>query len=164
MDATQIPLGQLCSVQDTCFDFTTERKLLENVLAADGAGRVGLDHCFVVDGSVEPRDDGSGWDLVYDSVAQLQGTENFLRHAANFSDPVSGRLLVVHTTQPGVQVYSGNWLSQSEKDHPHTQHNALCLETQNFPDAINQPAFPSSLLMAEGPPYHHTTVFSFRIQ
>ncbi|RYH31673.1 hypothetical protein EON65_02175 [archaeon] len=166
VDSTQIPTGQLEPVVNTPFDFTRERKLIESIMAIDGGGRAGLDHCFVVDGAVQQVEmtEGTRLDYDYDPLQQLQGTKNFLRHVATLTDPVSGRQLIVHATQPGVQVYTGNWLSQSSSDHPYTQHNAICLETQHFPDAVNQPHFPPVLLTKSDSPYYHTSVFSFRIR
>lgn len=79
---------------------------------------------------------------------------------AVLSDPASGRTMTVSTDQPGVQAYTGNWLSKSPADAPHTQHMAMCLETQNYPDAINQPSFPASVLQP-GETYKATTVHAF---
>lgn len=80
---------------------------------------------------------------------------------AELSDAVSGRSMSVLTTAPGVQLYCGNYLSGAAADAPHDQHRALCLETQNYPDAINQPHFPSALLLP-GEEYVHKTVHQFR--
>jgi aldose 1-epimerase len=69
----------------------------------------------------------------------------------------------VLTDQPGIQFYGGNFLQSgiSGKGRvPHVRRNGLCLETQNFPDAPNQPSFPSAVLRP-GETYHHKTVFRF---
>lgn len=75
--------------------------------------------------------------------------------ACRLRDPISGRTMHVSTTQPGVQLYTGNFLGAK-------QHMALCLETQNCPDAVNQPAFPSSIV---GPDkeYRHVTTHAFTV-
>ncbi|MFK7885420.1 MAG: aldose epimerase family protein [Gammaproteobacteria bacterium] len=71
--------------------------------------------------------------------------------------PASGIGLSVYTTQPGLQFYSGHYL-----DDPFRPRQGLCLETQGFPDAPNQPAFPSALLLP-GHTYEHTTVYEFSV-
>lgn len=71
------------------------------------------------------------------------------------TDPVSGRSLEVETTEPGMQVYMGNWIDGS---HPHLQHNAVALECQHFPDSPNHPDFPSTVLNPEDV-YTQTTIF-----
>ena len=65
-------------------------------------------------------------------------------------DPKSGRIMSVRTTEPGVQLYTGN----------HLKHAGLCLETQHFPDSPNKPTFPSSVLRA-GELFKSSTVFAF---
>ena len=76
---------------------------------------------------------------------------------AELHDPVSGRTMTVSTTAPGVQLYCGNWL---DKAAPHDQHRALCLETQAYPDSINQPHFPTAKV-APGETYVHKTIHKF---
>jgi aldose 1-epimerase len=69
--------------------------------------------------------------------------------AARAFEPQSGRVLEVHTTEPGVQFYTGNFLDGSitgKNGHVYHQHTGFCLETQHFPDSINQPNFPSVIL------------------
>ena len=82
--------------------------------------------------------------------------------AAKLTDFKSGRQIIVHTTQPGVQIYTSNFLSEDEANYPFIQHNAICLETQNFPDAVNQSHFPNAILKV-GEVYDHDTVIQFRI-
>lgn len=149
-DEHQIPVGEERPVEGTLFDFgpgaegadTHGVLLADRVPLIDGAGQPGLDHCFCAD-----RAAVSAGDLVV---------------MATLSDPESGRRMQVSGTQPGVQVYSSNWLSQDEAAHPFTQHNALCLETQHYPDSINQPQFPSCVLRpGEAQAYKHTATFLF---
>lgn len=204
VDETQIPTGQLVSVKLpsstdesrglALFDFTSE-KLLQSIRLVDGCGASGLDHCFVVDGAL--HEDGSyNYDSslqqsAYESISSLNrlmmidgpllshiDSSGYLRHVSTLTDPASGRRLDVHATQPGVQVYTANWLSSSissniissnigdgDSPSPHTQHNAICLETQHFPDAVNQSrsnkSFPSVVVRPGEAPYFHQAVFTF---
>jgi len=149
---SQIPTGELAPVDGTPFDFTNRKSVLgkklgEAIPLIDGGGRPGVDHCFVVDGAVEEY-----------SATSLHASP--LRLVGSLTDEASGRQLTVRSTCPGVQVYTANWLSTEPADQPYTQYNGVCLETQHFPDAINQPAFPSCLLQP-GKEYHQKTVFSF---
>jgi aldose 1-epimerase len=158
VDATQIPCGVEQEVVGTLFDFRAGAPgadedggvlLGERIPLIDGCGQPGLDHCFCVDR------DGEG---VTDAGAgESEGDEARLWHMATLSEPESGRRLTLYGTQPGVQVYSANWLSDAA---PFTQHNALCLETQHYPDAVNQPAFPSCVLRP-GQTYRHGALFCF---
>jgi aldose 1-epimerase len=102
----------------------------------------------------KPEKLGSRWDQlkpragVYDHNFVInKGGDNLLALAARVRDPESGRLMKVFTTQPGVQLYTGG---------PH----AICLETQHYPDSINHPAFPSTVLRP-GETFKSTTIFSF---
>lgn len=146
-----LPTGEIRSVVDTLFDFlssTSNGKRLGDVVPLiDGGGQPGLDHCFTVDGYTE-----------------TQRADGILRHVATATDEESGRQLICRATLPGVQVYTGNWLSPDTQEvsvHPHVQHNAICLETQHYPDSPNQPLFPSTILRP-GQQYKHKAVFAFR--
>ncbi len=90
---------------------------------------------------------GSGYDHNY--VLNKVGQE--LSFAARLADPVSGRVLEVYTTEPGLQLYSGNHLTGKDSDigkggKPYTARGAVCLETQHFPDSPNHPHFPTTVL------------------
>ena len=74
-------------------------------------------------------------------------------------DKESGRQLEVLTTEPGLQVYMGNWI---EGEFPHKVHNAVALECQHYPDSPNQPAFPTTVL-SPGDVYRQTTVFKMSL-
>ena len=82
--------------------------------------------------------------------------------AATLRDPKSGRTLSVFTTAPGVQFYSGNFLDGVEGKNKavYPKHQGLCLETQGFPDAVNQPAFPSVVIQPDTT-YEHQIVYRF---
>jgi aldose 1-epimerase len=86
--------------------------------------------------------------------------------AATCYEPKSGRVMEVHTTQPGVQLYTANWLDGSDKGKggkAYLMRSALCLETQNFPDSPNKPGFPSTLLIPEEI-YKHSCVYKFYVK
>jgi aldose 1-epimerase len=169
---TQIPTGELAAVQQSPFDFTAAggRALGEAIPLIDGGGRPGVDHCFVVnttDGDPPALFNGTAavssasLGLGLDWAPEGFSPAPIVRLAGTLMDDVSGRLLVIRTSQPGVQVYTANWLSTEAHDAPHTQYNAVCLETQHFPDSPNQPHFPSTALRP-GAEYRHRAVFSFK--
>ena len=125
-----IPTGEILAVDGSRMDFRTRRAIAEG----------GYDHNFVLD----------DWEHGFRSVAQLR-------------DPNSGRVMEVFTTQPGIQFYSGNFLDGSlvgKGGVPYQKYEGLCLETQHYPDAPNQPNFPSTVLRV-GETYHETTSYKF---
>lgn len=153
-----IPMGEIAPVAGTAFDFTAEKLLSEGVLNIEGGGMQGIDHCFVVAGALD-----SAGAYVYDAAAQRVNKSAYLRHIATFTDPASGRRMTVHGTQPGVQVYTANFLSRDPGSFPFIQHNGMCLETNHFPDSPNNANFPSTLLRPTDEPYFHQTVHSFSV-
>lgn len=136
VDERFIPVpGPPAPVAGTPFDLTAARRIGEG-LAEDHpqlktAG--GYDHCWVID-----------------------TPPGALRPAARVTDPASGRAMEVLTTEPGVQFYSGNMLS----DTVFGPRSGLCLETQHFPDSPNRPDFPSTVLRP-GQEYTSSTVYRF---
>jgi len=145
VDAGLIPTGELKSVEGTPFDFRTPTAIGARVNATDEqlkrAG--GYDHNFVIDGA--------------------PGT---LRLAARVTEPTSGRVLEVSTTEPGVQFYIGNFLDgtvQGKGGVAYAKRTGFCLETQHFPDSPNHPAFPTTTVKP-GAGYKSTTVFKFSVQ
>lgn len=141
VDATLIPTGKIESVKGTPFDFTKP--------TAIGA-RINDKH--------EQMVFGGGYD--HNFVINRAGPGLVL--AARAYDPTSGRVLVVDTTEPGVQFYTGNFLDGSTGKHGHSysKRSAFCLETQHYPDSPNQPGFPSTILKP-GQTYQSTTVWRF---
>ena len=139
---TLIPTGELRKVEGTPFDFRKATAIGARIDADDEQikfGR-GYDHDFV-----------------------LNRAGHSLTLAARVTDPGSGRVLEVLTTQPGIQFYTGNFLDgkvrgKGGKAYPHR--SAFCLETQHFPDSPNQPKFPTTELKP-GEAYHQTTVYKF---
>ena len=134
-DADALPTGAIAPVHGTPFDFTTLRRIGERI---DEAG--GYDHCLVVDGA--------------------PGT---LRTFARLRCPATGREMEMATTQPGVQLYSAEFLTRIAGAGGRTfdRRGGLCLETQHFPDSVHHAHFPSTVLLP-GATYRHRTVHRFR--
>jgi aldose 1-epimerase len=141
-DELLIPTGEIAPVEGTPFDFTRPRRIGDQIAEVEKPAG-GYDHNFVLD-------DGEG-----------EG----LKLAARLREPRSGRTLEVHTTEPGLQLYSGNFLS-SERGKGgvrYQHHGLLCLEAQHFPDALHHPNFPS-IVRLPGEIYRQTTVYRFGIE
>jgi aldose 1-epimerase len=142
-DATQIPTGEVRPVRGTPFDFTVPCAVGERIRRDDEQLRParGYDHNWV-----------------------LRRTEHGgVQPAARAFDPKTGRILEVLTDRPGVQFYTGNSLTGAlagPSGRTYRQSDGLCFETQAFPDAPNQPAFPSAVLRP-GEHFRSTTVFRF---
>jgi aldose 1-epimerase len=99
----------------------------------------------------------------YDNNFVLDTNGSGLAHAACVDDPFSGRTMDVLTDQPGMQLYSSNGFDGTEPGKggvPLPIHGAICLETQQFPNAINEPGFPSPVLRP-GTPLRTTTIYRF---
>jgi aldose 1-epimerase len=161
VDAGLIPLGQLAPVAGTPFDFRTPHAIGERIDADDEQLRRGhgYDHNFVLDQTF------AGTDLRPDASSSTDQTKAVSQHpphlAATVFEPQAGRTLEVLTTEPGVQFYSGNFLDGSltgKSGQRYPRRSGFCLETQHFPDAPNQPAFPSTVLRP-GETYRSTTVY-----
>ena len=142
VDAGLIPTGEIRAVQDTPLDFRKP--------AAIGAR---------IDEDDEQLHFGRG----YDPNFVLNKREGSLALAARVVEPITGRVMEVYTTEPGVQFYTGNFLDGSvvgKAGKAYELRYGLCLETQHFPDSPNQPSFPSTVLKP-GEIYRHTTIFKF---
>jgi aldose 1-epimerase len=139
VDATSIPTGKQVPVAGTAFDFT-KRKPIGRDFARLTGKPIGYDQNFVLNGQVQR-----------------------LKSCASVYERTTGRVLEVRTTEPGVQVYTGNWLDGTQCGHGgiyYTQHSGLCLETQHFPDSLHHPRFPSTILRPEQT-YTQTTIYKF---
>ena len=141
VDASLIPTGELRAVTGTPFDFTSMRSIRSGLETRDEQIRLahGYDHNFVLDGA------------------------GALSLAATLEEPGSGRKMEVRTTQPGLQLFTGNTLDgtiRGKAGKIYERHGALCLETQHFPDAPNHPHFPSTILR-QGQTFQSTTVYRF---
>lgn len=144
VDATLIPTGELMPVDETAFDFRDEQPIGARVDADDEQLRHagGYDHNFALRGG---------------------GT---LSLAARVHEPESGRVLEVHTTQPGIQFYSGNFLDGTTVGKgaiAYAHRTGLCLEPQAYPDAPNHPHFPSTILRP-GERYSSLIVYRFGVE
>jgi len=148
VDDSLIPTGDLKPVKGTVFDFTTPVAIGARIGKVPGPAPVGYDHNYVLRNA-----EGGG-----------RGTEaGAMTLAARVIEPKSGRVMDVRTTEPGLQFYSGNFLDgtiKSRKGVPYQKHDAFCLETQHFPDSVNRPHFPSTVL-EPGKTYRTTTVYAF---
>ena len=128
-DPTLIPVGEPAPVAGTPMDFTKPKAIGKDLKAdfpALNYGK-GYDNCFVVD----------DWE------------KGELRPVAVLSEPTSGRKLTVYTNSPGIQVYTGNWLSgcpESKSGKAYQDYDGVALECQYFPDSPNRPDFPSVVL------------------
>ena len=144
VDSGLIPTGELRNVADTPFDFTTAKPIGRDIATGD-----------------EQLEFGGGYD--HNWVLDKGGNEGELTLAARLSEPTTGRVVEVYTTEPGLQFYSGNFLDgrlTGKSGKPYVHRGGLCLETQHFPDSPNQPNFPSTLIRP-GEDYKTTTVFKF---
>ncbi|MXM62645.1 galactose-1-epimerase [Streptomyces sp. HUCO-GS316] len=143
VDPGLIPTGELAAVAGTPFDFRDARTIGRDIRVADRQllhGR-GIDHNWVLDKGITGKPE---W-------------------IATLKDPAFGRTLKMATTEPGLQFYSGNFLDGTlvgTGGHIYRQGDALCLETQHFPDSPNHVSFPSTVLRP-GQTYRSTTVHSF---
>jgi len=142
VDSTAIPTGELRRVQGTPFDFRRP--------VAIGA-RINQNN--------EQLKLGKGYDHNY--VLNRRGTGPSL--AARVYEPTSGRVMEIYTTEPGIQLYSGNFLDGKhigKGNKPYRHRYGFCLETQHFPDSPNQPKFPTTTLRP-GQVYRQTTIHRF---
>lgn len=139
-DDSSIPTGEIKKVDQTAFDLRKPQSIQAIFDKNDPEMQKtnGLDHCFALKDSNDPE----------------------MILAAKLSEPESGRMLEVLTTEPGVQVYTGNFLSPTLGFQPH---QAVCLETQHFPDSPNKPNFPSTTLLP-GQKFVSTTLYKFSVE
>ncbi|WP_371597794.1 aldose epimerase family protein [Streptomyces sp. NBC_00564] len=143
VDSGLIPTGELAKVAGTPFDFRRTKTVGEDIRVANQQllyGK-GIDHNWALDKGITAKPE----------------------HVATLRDPSSGRTLKIATTEPGLQFYSGNFLDGTlvgPGGHIYRQGDALCLETQHFPDSPNQASFPSTVLRP-GQTYRTTTVHTF---
>jgi aldose 1-epimerase len=144
IDATSIPTGVLAPVETTPFDFRTPAKI---------GSRINEDH--------EQLRNGRGYDHNY----VLNRPDAGLVAAARVVEPISGRVLEVSTTEPGIQFYTGNFLDgiKGKSGHVYPARCGFCLESQHFPDSPNRPEFPTTILRP-GEQYQSRTVFAFKTQ
>jgi aldose 1-epimerase len=135
-DEYDIPTGEIVAVNDSPVDFLLPRLIGERIADVDGKG---YDHNFVIN-----------------------GFEGDLNMGARLVDSSTGRSLEFYTTEPGFQVYTGNYLDgRFERDDiPFKENYGICFEAQKYPDSPNKPEFPSAELLP-GETYRQTTVYKF---
>jgi len=142
---TQIPTGKLMPVTHTPFDFRKPKTIGKEIEAKEEQleNGLGYDHCWV-----------------------LNNQEKGFRFAASAYEPKSGRLLEVYTDQPGIQLYSGNFLDGSlpmRNGGNYEHRTGFCFETQHYPDSPNQKDFPTTVLNP-GEHYETKTTFQFSVK
>lgn len=140
VDDTLIPTGEILPVRGTVMDFTRSTPIGSRIEQVPGPAPVGYDHNYV-----------------------LNSPGGVLALAATVKDPASGRTMDVLTTEPGIQFYSGNFLDGTlvgKAGAAYRKHWGFCLETQHFPDSVNRPNFPPTVLQADRT-YKSTTVYRF---
>jgi aldose 1-epimerase len=139
VDKELIPTGEIASVKGTPLDFTAPQNIGARIDALKEFPG-GYDHNYVIN--------GGGKSLAF---------------AARAREPKSGRIMEVYTTEPGVQLYTGNNLNGSHKGIDgvvYGKYAGFCLETQHYPDSINHPSFPTTVLRP-GETLKSETVFKF---
>jgi aldose 1-epimerase len=137
-----VPTGEIHPVKSTPMDFTTSTPIGRRIHQVKG-DPIGYDHTYVL------HKDGARTGL-----------------AARVFEPQSGRVLEVHTTEPGVQLYTGNFLDgtiSGKGGCAYQQHTGFCLETQHFPDSVNQPTFPT-VILKPGQQYRQITTYRLGVQ
>ena len=145
VDEVSIPTGEIAPVEGTPMDFRTphtvgsriDEKFQQLIYG------VGYDHCYVLN-KKEPGE---------------------LTFAAKCVEPISGRVMEVYTTEPGVQVYTANWHNGFEGAHGATfpARSAICFEAQHFPDTPNKGHFPS-VVLNPGETYTQRTIYKFGVE
>jgi len=131
-----IPTGELVSVQGTPLDFRQSHSIGERLHQIEP----GYDHNYVLNKKQQSGD---------------------LELAATVCEPKSGRTMECYTTQPGVQFYTGNFLSQDV--HTFDKYHGFCLETQHYPDSPNHPEFPTTVLKPNEH-FKEVTVYKFGVK
>jgi aldose 1-epimerase len=142
VDSTLIPTGELRPVEGTPFDFRQSA---------------------AIDTRIEQDDEQLKYGHGYDHNFVLNHPKGHLDVVARVSEPTSGRVLEVLTTEPGLQFYTGNFLSGAIKGkggQVYHKRSGFCLEAQHFPDSPNHPAFPT-VTLKPGEVYRNTIIFRF---
>ncbi len=145
-DETLIPLGEPADVAGTPMDFVNAKELGRDIRADFPALKYGkgYDNCYVIDGA---------------ESGQLQT-------AAELYSPLSGRVLEVVTTQPGVQIYTGNWLNGcpvGKNGHIYHDYDAVAIECQHYPDSPNEQEYPSVVLRPKEV-FEQAIIFAFSVR
>lgn len=188
-DDTMIPTGAIADVAGTPLDFfSREHTIGERIEQLYPTPAKGYDHNYLV---LSSNDSAKLTEAAIEKLAAKAGAENSevknareqlkkqqeqlqamskrhqadLRYCARVTEPQSGRVMHVLTTEPGVQLYTGNFLDgklTGKNGVIYQQHAGFCLETQHYPDSINKPQFPTTVLNP-GETYRQTTIYAFSI-
>jgi len=147
VNQTLIPTGELKEVAGTAFDFREPKLIGEDIVKDSEEEQLrlgkGYDHCWVL------NDQGSG-----------------MRFAASAHHPASGRFMEVHTDEPGIQLYTGNFLDGTlpqSNGGTYAHRTGFCLETQHYPNSPNEESFPS-VVLEPGETYSSKTSFKFSVK
>ncbi len=145
IDNTSIPTGEILKVEGTPFDFRAPKVIGKDINADN-----------------EQLKNGSGYDHNYVLNKKEPGELSF---AAKLLEPVSGRTMEVYTTEPGLQLYTGNFLNGITGQHGATfpYRSGICLEAQHFPDSPNRPYFPP-VTLEPGQQYKQKTIYKFGVE
>ena len=146
-DTQLIPTGEIADIRGTAMDFTTPHTVGERINDPMPQLRMGggYDHNYIL------NKDQNGHEMTF---------------CASVYEPVSGRFLECFTTEPAVQVYTGNFLTGKiigKRGNPYKYRNGMCLETQHYPDSPHHPAFPNTLLKP-GETLKSTTIYKFSVK
>lgn len=144
-DSTAIPYGEAEPVKDTPMDFTTPTTIGERI--NDDFEQLGF---------------GKGYDHTY---ILNKSSENEFSNAASCFSPKTGIKMDIFTTEPGMQLYTGNWMTgnfTAKKGNRYPERSAVCFETQHYPDSINKPDYPSVVLKPEEK-FESKTSFKFSV-
>ena len=146
VDNTFMTTGEIVPVKDTPMDFTTPKAVGQDIANFD----------------FEQLKNGNGYD--HNWILNTQG--DITRIAAKLTSPVSGITLEVYTNEPGIQVYTGNFLDgtvKGKKGIVYNQRASVCLETQHYPDSPNKPEWPS-VVLEPGQTYNSECIFKFSVE
>ncbi|MGP1623045.1 aldose epimerase family protein [Bacteroides heparinolyticus] len=146
VDNTFMTTGEIAPVKDTPMDFTTPKAVGQDIANFD----------------FDQLKNGNGYD--HNWILNTQG--DITRIAAKLTSPVSGITLEVYTNEPGIQVYTGNFLDgtvKGKKGIVYNQRASVCLETQHYPDSPNKPEWPS-VVLEPGQTYNSECIFKFSVE
>jgi len=136
IDDMNIPTGKFLDITGTCFDFRKPKEIGKDIDSLP----YGYDHNYI-----------------------LNKNSNELKLISRLEHPESGRIMETLTTEPGIQLYTSNFLDGTiigKNNIKYVKHFAVCLEAQHFPDSPNNPGFPSTLLNP-GDTYNQITIYRF---
>jgi aldose 1-epimerase len=145
VDKGMIPTGEIRSVKGTPFDFHQLTPIGARIEQDDEQLKLGngYDHSWIID----------------------HAKKGDLAHAATLYEPTTGRVMETWTTEPAIQIYTGNFLDnvKGKAGQVYARRTAVCLETQHYPDSPNHPDFPTTTI-TPGEKFHSTTIYKFSVK